>query len=116
MLVPRLSIVAGIFTRRAEHMSRATLCYARLLDIAARFDIRRALLFMGGAGRGGCSASPPNDFSGSSRPGFSHAHAKIMPLHFEGWAHFSEGRDVIEKAFAGAHLSDLIWRIAGKRS
>jgi hypothetical protein len=43
-------------------------------------------------------------------------HAKIVPLHFEGWAHFSEGRDVIESVFAEAGLKDrLIWGVAAKR-
>ena len=28
-------------------------------------------------------------------------HATIVPLHFEGWAHFSESRPVIEGASAG---------------
>ena len=43
-------------------------------------------------------------------------HAKIVPLHFEGWAHFSEGRDVIDRVFAEAHLTErLIWGEAAKR-
>jgi hypothetical protein len=42
--------------------------------------------------------------------------AKIMPLHFEGWARFSEGRDVIERVFAEAGLADrLIWGVPGRR-
>ena len=43
-------------------------------------------------------------------------HARIMPLHFEGWAHFTEGRDVIERVFAEAGLADrLIWGEASSR-
>jgi hypothetical protein len=42
-------------------------------------------------------------------------HAKIVPLHFEGWAHFSEGRNVIERVFEKAGLTHrLIWPYAGK--
>ncbi|WP_436532344.1 MBL fold metallo-hydrolase [Actinoplanes sp. HUAS TT8] len=26
----------------------------------------------------------------------------IIPVHYEGWSHFSQGRDVVERAFAGA--------------
>jgi hypothetical protein len=31
--------------------------------------------------------------------------ALIVPLHFEGWAHFSESRGEIERAFSAAQLS-----------
>ena len=42
-------------------------------------------------------------------------HAAIVPLHFEGWAHFSEGRTQIEQAFAAAGLGDrLQWLPPGR--
>ena len=31
--------------------------------------------------------------------------ALIVPLHFEGWAHFSETRTEIDRAFAAAGLA-----------
>ena len=38
-----------------------------------------------------------------------------MPLHFEGWAHFSESRAEIDRAFAAAGLTDrLRWPIPGQ--
>ena len=41
--------------------------------------------------------------------------ARIVPIHYEGWAHFTEGREVIEQAFANAGMSDrLIWLEAGE--
>jgi L-ascorbate metabolism protein UlaG (beta-lactamase superfamily) len=41
--------------------------------------------------------------------------AAIVPLHFEGWAHFSEGRREIEGAFAAADLSRrLRWPERGR--
>jgi L-ascorbate metabolism protein UlaG (beta-lactamase superfamily) len=41
--------------------------------------------------------------------------AAIVPLHFEGWAHFSEGRDAITQAFASAGMSDrLHWPEPGR--
>lgn len=30
------------------------------------------------------------------------ADAQIVPIHYEGWAHFSEGRKEIERAFESA--------------
>ena len=35
----------------------------------------------------------------------------VVPVHYEGWAHFTEGRDRLEKAFAAAGLADRVqWR------
>lgn len=34
--------------------------------------------------------------------------ATIVPLHFEGWAHFSQGRDTLPAAFAGAGLGERL--------
>jgi hypothetical protein len=43
------------------------------------------------------------------------AGALIVPLHFEGWAHFSESRVEIANAFAAAALLHrLCWPIAGE--
>jgi hypothetical protein len=42
------------------------------------------------------------------------AGAAIVPLHFEGWAHFSEGREQIARTFATAGLAErLRWPDAG---
>ena len=39
----------------------------------------------------------------------------IVPIHFEGWKHFREGRDVIEREFAQAGLTDrLQWLVPGE--
>lgn len=39
----------------------------------------------------------------------------VIPLHFEGWAHFTEGRADIEAAFASADLADrLRWPAPGR--
>jgi hypothetical protein len=32
----------------------------------------------------------------------------VVPLHFEGWAHFSEGRDTLDAAFTTAGLRDRL--------
>ena len=43
------------------------------------------------------------------------APALVIPLHFEGWAHFTETRADIEAAFVAAHLGDrLRWPAAGR--
>ena len=41
--------------------------------------------------------------------------ALIVPLHYEGWEHFSESRDDVNRAFAAAGLtSRLCWPQRGK--
>jgi hypothetical protein len=43
------------------------------------------------------------------------ANAIIVPLHYEGWAHFSEGAEDIALAFADAGMTHrLCWLNAGK--
>jgi hypothetical protein len=36
----------------------------------------------------------------------------VVPLHVRGWAHFSEGPDLVTAAFADAGLSDRLHSIA----
>jgi hypothetical protein len=41
--------------------------------------------------------------------------ATIVPTHFEGWAHFSEGKDNVLRAFRAAGLENrLLWPRAGE--
>ncbi len=101
----------------ATYVSGDTVLYDELLRVTARFDIRRALLFMGAAR---VPAVGPQHLTMTAQEAVELAlhmpHAKILPLHFEGWAHFSEGRDVIEGAFSKAGLMDrLIWPEPAKR-
>jgi hypothetical protein len=42
-------------------------------------------------------------------------HTKIVPLHFEGWTHFTEGHDEITAAFEMSGLaSRLLWLPRGQ--
>jgi hypothetical protein len=43
------------------------------------------------------------------------ADAAIIPLHYEGWAHFSESRKDIERAFSASGMGDrLRWLEPGR--
>ena len=43
-------------------------------------------------------------------------HTRIVPLHFEGWAHFSEGAAEVREAFRAAGMAGrLVWLEAGVR-
>lgn len=42
--------------------------------------------------------------------------ARVLPIHFEGWSHYTEGRDAVADRFAAAGLADrLIWLPRGSR-
>ncbi|MFN9185801.1 MAG: MBL fold metallo-hydrolase [Betaproteobacteria bacterium] len=41
---------------------------------------------------------------------------RVVPIHFEGWSHFTEGRAEVARAFAHAGLADrLVWLPRGER-
>ena len=99
----------------AVYVSGDTVWYEGVAEIAARFPIRIAVLFMG-------AARVPEvgpwhlTFTAEEAVEFARAvpGATIVPLHFEGWAHFSESREEIAEVFAKAGIQDrLCWSKAG---
>jgi L-ascorbate metabolism protein UlaG (beta-lactamase superfamily) len=93
----------------AVYISGDTVRYEGIEEIASRADIRIAFLFMGAAR---VAEVGPAHLTLTADEGVSVAeampHAVIVPLHYEGWQHFSEGRDVIQRAFDKAGLSDRL--------
>ena len=99
----------------AIYVSGDTVWYETLNAIPRRVDVRVAFLFMGAAR---VLEVGPAHLTMTGEEGVLAAgamsHAAIVPLHYEGWAHFSEGRSQIEQAFAAAGLSErLQWLPAG---
>ncbi len=93
-----------------------TVWYDGVEEVANRFNIQIAVLFMGAA-RVPVVADAPLTMTAAD--GIQAARvfpqATIVPLHYEGWAHFSESRDVITNAFERAGLQDrLLWLPNGK--
>jgi L-ascorbate metabolism protein UlaG (beta-lactamase superfamily) len=98
------------------YFSGDTVWYEGVAEVARRFKVRAAILNLG-------AASVPqvgpfhltmtaNEAVEAAR---AFAGAAIVPLHFEGWAHFSEGRKEIAGAFDAAGLSDrLRWPEPGR--
>ena len=88
------------------YVSGDTVWYEDLREIGRRFSIRVALLFMGAAR---VAAVGPWHLTLTASEGVEAARAlegaTIVPLHYEGWAHFSESREDIERAFGEAGLS-----------
>ena len=87
------------------YISGDTVWYDGVAEVARRFSIEVAILFMGAA-RVAEVGSQHLTFTAAEGVEAARAFAKslIVPLHFEGWAHFSESRRDIESAFASAHM------------
>ena len=97
----------------AVYVSGDTVWYEGVEEVAKRADVRVAFAFMGAAR---VREVGPAHLTLTAEEGVLLARAMpralLVPLHYEGWAHFSEGRVQIERAFAGADLSDrLRWLI-----
>ena len=101
---------------RAAYFSGDTVWYEGVAEVAKRYPIRAALLNLGAAR---VAEVGPFHLTMTSKEGVEAASAfpdaAIIPLHFEGWAHFSEGRDKIAEAFTAAKmLNRLTWPQAGR--
>jgi L-ascorbate metabolism protein UlaG (beta-lactamase superfamily) len=92
-----------------------TVWYEGVAEVAARFSIAVAVLNLGAA-RVPAVGPAPLTMTAADAVETAHAFptATLVPLHFEGWAHFSESRAVIEPAFAQAGLtSRVVWLTPG---
>ncbi len=104
-------LVAEDQPRQGVYVSGDTVWYESIAEIARRFPIRAALLFMGAA-RVGEVGSHHLTFTAAEavQAARAFADATIIPLHFEGWAHYSESREDIASAFRDAGLeARLCW-------
>jgi L-ascorbate metabolism protein UlaG (beta-lactamase superfamily) len=89
----------------AIYISGDTVYYEGVEEVARRFHITHAILFMGAAR---VAAVGPDHLTFTAEEAVEVARlmpdAHIVPLHFDGWEHFTEGRDVITRTFADAGL------------
>jgi L-ascorbate metabolism protein UlaG (beta-lactamase superfamily) len=102
--------------QRAIYISGDTVWYEGVAEVAQRFTVRAALLNLGAAR---VPEVGPYHLTMTASEGVQAAgvfpNATIIPLHFEGWAHFSEGREEIARSFAAAGLSPrLCWPKPGE--
>lgn len=100
----------------AAYLSGDTVWHEELAEIPRRMDVRVAFLFMGAAR---VREVGPAHLTMTGEEGVLAARAMpratIVPLHYEGWAHFSEGRKEIEQAFEAGGASDrLRWLPPGR--
>ena len=98
------------------YISGDTVWYHGIADVAKRFDVRVALLHLGAAR---VAEVGPFHLTMTAEEGIQAArafsNAVIVPIHFEDWAHFSEGRNEVDRAFAGAQIENRIrWPQRGR--
>jgi L-ascorbate metabolism protein UlaG (beta-lactamase superfamily) len=99
------------------YASGDTVFYQGIEEVGRRVKADVAMLFMGAAR---VKEVGPAHLTFTAAEGAHVAadvlpDALVVPLHFEGWTHFSESRSDIEAAFARAGLADrLRWPLAGE--
>jgi L-ascorbate metabolism protein UlaG (beta-lactamase superfamily) len=102
--------------QEAIYVAGDTVWFDGVAEVARRFQVRVAILNLGAARVpevGPFHITMTASEAVDTARAFSGA--AIVPLHFEGWAHFSEGREQIAQAFAGAGLSHrLRWPEPGR--
>jgi L-ascorbate metabolism protein UlaG (beta-lactamase superfamily) len=102
------------------YVSGDTIFHEGVQEVIERMHPRIAMLHLGAARVEQPGPKPftdPLTMTAEEAVAFARmAHeTRVVPIHYEGWAHFTEGRDVIERAFANAGISDrLIWLKAGE--
>jgi L-ascorbate metabolism protein UlaG (beta-lactamase superfamily) len=100
----------------AVYFAGDTVWYDGVAEVARRYPVRAAILNLGAAR---VPEVGPFALTMTADDGIEAARAfpdaAIVPLHFEGWAHFSEGRDQIARTFAAAGLgARLHWPDPGR--
>jgi len=94
---------------QAVYITGDTVWYEGVAEVARRFEIHAAVLFMGAAR---VPAVGPDALTMTAEDGIQAAralsHATIIPLHYEGWAHFTESREVIARAFNEAGIGPRV--------
>jgi L-ascorbate metabolism protein UlaG (beta-lactamase superfamily) len=98
------------------YVSGDTVWYEGIAEVARRFTVGTAILFMGAAKVAAVGPWPLTLTTADAvEAARAFGNATIVPLHFEGWEHFSETRADVEAAFTQAGLaSRLRWPEPGR--
>ena len=86
-----------------------TIFYKGIEEVAQRFTISVAMFHLG---RASFPITGPIRFTMDVKDGVKAAQVlnprTIIPIHYEGWKHFREGRSIIENGFSAAGLSNKV--------
>jgi L-ascorbate metabolism protein UlaG (beta-lactamase superfamily) len=88
---------------RPIYVTGDTVWYDGVAEVARRFPAGVVLLFAGAAQTRG-PFHLTMDTNDAIEVAQTFADATIVPVHHEGWAHFTQGRDDLEKSFAALGL------------
>ncbi len=99
-------------------ISGDTVWHGALASFLARRRVGAAILHLG---RAAFASTGPIRYTMNTRDAVQAARvvdpARIVPVHFDGFTHFSEGRRDVERAFADAGLADrLLWLPHARRT
>ncbi|HEY7682068.1 MAG TPA: MBL fold metallo-hydrolase [Gemmatimonadales bacterium] len=91
------------------YVSGDTGWYDEVAEVGRRVPVAVALLNLGAA-KVAVAGPAPLTFTAAEAVALADAwpQARIVPLHFEGWEHFTEGRREVDAAFRAAGLSDRL--------
>lgn len=100
----------------ALYISGDTIYYHGIDEIAERFTVSVGIFHLG---RASFPLTGPIRFTMDAKDGVQAAQKlnphTIIPIHYEGWKHFAEGRNIIEKQFAQAGISEKVkWLSLGE--
>ena len=98
------------------YISGDTVWYEELATIGERNAIGTAILHLGRV-----ELPDGTRFTMSASDGAEAARKlgakRIVPIHYEGWQHFTEGRDAAQTIFADAGVAEIVrWLQPGKRT
>lgn len=99
----------------AIYVTGDTVWYEGIAEVARQFDVGVVIAFVGAA-RVAVAGPAPLTLTAADAVALAGAfpRAIIVPVHFEGWAHFTEGRADVQAAFVAAGLaSRLRWPVPG---
>ena len=100
----------------ALYLSGDTVWYEGIAEVARRFRVETAVLFLGA---GVIPAVGPEHVTMTADDAVHATRAldptHVVPVHYDGWAHFTEGRTDVSRAFEAAGLaSKLVWLDPGQ--
>lgn len=89
---------------RAIYLTGDTVWYEGVAEVARKYDARIVLAFVGAAQtRGAVNLTMSAEDAVETARAFPHA--TIVPVHHQGWAHFTQHQDDVVKAFTAAGLT-----------
>ena len=118
LLKPLFGDVIGFALRREGRtvwVSGDTVMYAGLRSVAERLQVDTAIVHLGGVR---FPATGPLRYTLTAREAIELCRLlrprTVIPIHYEGWSHFREGREAIERELAAAPDVPVRWLPIGE--